>query len=294
MTWQLATAKIYNGSTWVNAAGGSDVYAATDGADAPYTIATVTATASATPNTKGAWIEVIASTAITVDRLIVNLGSTFVAGTNSSCLLDIGTGAAGSETVICANLLSGYCGGLTYDIPIRVASGTRIAARIQSAVASKTQTVGVGLGRAASTLTVAPSTSVTVWGSNTANSQGVQVIPGANTKGSWSQITADSGNKKKWLAIGIQGNGNTAMQGVAHLIDIGIGAAGAETVIVPNIRITTSNSETYTYTSYYRTYFLSIPANSRLAVRSQAATASVTSAFYIDANLFGSDESGSL
>lgn len=294
MTWQLATAKIYNGSTWVNAAGGANLYQATDGTDAPYTLATVTATASATPHTKGAWIEVVASTPFACDRIILSLGSTFVSTTNSSCLLDLGTGAAGSETVIASNIGSGYSGGLTYDFPLRIASGTRIAARIQSAVASKTQTVSVALARAASTLTVTPSTDVTVWGADTSTSRGTTVIPGANVKGSWTQITADSGNARQWIAIHIQGASNTAMQGVNHLIDIGRGAAGAETVIVPNIRILTSNSETINYNSLYRTYFVTIPANSRLAVRSQASTASVTSPFYIDVVLFGGEQAGSV
>lgn len=290
MTWQLATAKIWNGSQWVNAAGGADVYSATDGTDAPYATSNVTVTASSTTHTKGAWIEVVASAGFTVDRLILQCGANSLSNTNSSTLLDIGTGAAGSETVIVANLAVGYTrNGTSYDIPVRIASGTRIAFRMQSAISSRTMTANVILCRAASTLTVAPSTSVNTFGANTTTSAGVTVTSGNNVKGSWTQITSNAGSAAKYLLIGVQGNSSSGMSNNNMLLDVGVGAAGAETAIVTNYRLAPNAVELIDYTSVFRGYFVTIPASSRLSVRTQATSATIS----LDVILYTVNEVGS-
>lgn len=295
MTWQLATAKIYNGSTWINAAGGNTLAVPTGGANVAYNLGNVTATASATPHTKGAWIELVASTAEDCHRVMVTIGATFSGGVASPVLLDIGVGAAGAETVVLADYAIGYNQyGLGTDVPCYIPSGSRVAARIQSAIISKTVTVGFGFAKNATTLSVNPSASWQAFGIVSASSRGTTVIPGANVKGSWTQITADSGTAKKWLYLAIQGNNNSGMQTANYLLDIGVGAAGSETAIVNNFRFSTSTSEVVSYTSLVRGFFLDIPANSRLSVRAQVNTGSVTSAFYIDASLYGVDEVGSL
>lgn len=271
MTWQLATAKIYNGSTWVNATGGADIYAATDGnPDVPTFTSNVTVAASGTAHTKGAWIEVIASTGFAANRITFQFGANQVTNTNSSALLDVGFGAAGSEVVKVANIAVGYSNGGSIDIPLLIPSGTRIALRMQSASAGKTMTAQACIARTAKTLTVDPSGAASTFGANATTSQGVTFTSGNGSKGSWVQVTADSGLASKWAHISIQGNGNNNWQAYNFTVDIGIGAAGAETVIIPNIRVSTTTSEVVTWTSAYRQYFVSIPANSRIAVRSQS------------------------
>lgn len=270
MTWQLSTAKIYNGSTWVNAAGGADIYAATDGTDAPYSTNNVTITASATPHTKGAYVQIVASTGFAANRVVINCGVNGLSNTNSSALMDFAIGAAGSETVIMENVAVGYSQfGTTYDLPVQIPSGTRLSARMQSAISSRTMTINVAICRTAKTLTVDPSTSANTFGANTATSQGVTVTGAVATKGTWTQITSNSGNAAKCLIVGIQGNSNAAMGAVSFVADIGIGAAGSESVIIPNIRFATNSSEFVNFNSTFRTYFVSIPASSRISVRAQ-------------------------
>lgn len=290
MTWQLATAKIYNGSQWVNAAGGADIYAATaGGTDVPVYSNTVTVTASGTTHTKGAWIEVVASTAYTANRLTLQFGANQVTNNNSSALLDVGFGAAGSEVVKIANIGVGFSNGGSMDIPLQIPSGTRIAVRMQSASASKTMTVSALISQTAKTLTINPSSTANTFGANTTTSQGVTFTSANGSKGSWAQITADSGSAAKWAHLSFQGNSNNNWQAYNFTIDIGIGAAGSETVLIPNVRVATSTTETVNWTSAYRQYFVTIPANSRVAVRSQS-----TGTYSLDVILITVNEVGSL
>lgn len=111
----------------------------------------VTVTSSATINTKGAWAALTASSTVACSQLIVCAFPPVVALNSVALLLDIGTGAASSETVIIPDLLlrtsalnDHLCGtGILGPIPVTIPSGTRIAARLQSNVASQTYSVVV-------------------------------------------------------------------------------------------------------------------------------------------------------
>lgn len=273
MTYQLATAKVWNGSAWANVAGGANVFEATNGTTSvPYTMNSALVAASATANTKGAYVTLWGSTTTAIHRLFISLPATFTSAANSSTLLDIAVGAAGSEVVVIPDVAIGFgLSAVVLDFPIYVPSGSRISARTQSSQASKALTIGVGFGVSSKTMTVVPSTSLTSWGAQPANSRGLGFAPSAtiNTDGPWYELTADCGAARKWILFGIQANGQATLQASNALIDVAIGAAGSEVVILSDIRVSTNTSEQVTWTSYLRSYFVDIPANSRIAVRMQ-------------------------
>lgn len=98
-----------------------------------------------------------------------------------------------------------------------------------------------------------------------------------NTKGSWAQVV--SATDRDWYGFWIVFSAAVAPSGLnaAQLVDVGIGSAGSETVLVPNIlaggrssltgaAVTLSDSAIYLP--------IGIAKGTRVAVRTQAATAS--------------------
>jgi hypothetical protein len=89
----------------------------------------------ATANTKGAWVELVASTLYDVRAITLSYGTDNTGSTNAA-LMDLGVGASGSEQVVISNMSgpntafgAGNCLGL-YNLPIP--AGSRIAVRMQS------------------------------------------------------------------------------------------------------------------------------------------------------------------
>jgi hypothetical protein len=70
-----------------------------------------TPVASATPHTKGSWIQLVAATTADIYGLLVfSTTNTSSSAADSSSLLDVGVGASGSEVVAVADLAMGYRG----------------------------------------------------------------------------------------------------------------------------------------------------------------------------------------
>jgi hypothetical protein len=235
MTYQLANAKIWNGTAWVSAAAdyafgfANSVYNPT---------AFVTPTASATIHTKGAWTQVVASTAGAIDLLKVLFNSS-TSGAATGSLLDIGVGAAGSEVVIVSNVGVGSasqrytanneCSVMLIPVPT-IAAGSRIAVRVQSVVVSK----GVGCW-VNGYYTGQPANSVTTYGTNTATS----TATGLGT--AWTQITAATSAEHRVLSCVVSGS-STAINGLLTTVTVGYGPSGSE-VTLGAFPITTNNIE---------------------------------------------------
>lgn len=138
--------------------------------------ASVTVTAHATAHTKGAWTELIASTSGDATFLVLDVSGVAVSATSTATLIDLAVGGAGSEVAFLSNLPVGgadaaVSGISCYQVPlpVSVASGSRISARIQSEVAGgKTASVAVA---AFSGGALTPGT-LTVLGSSTGTSRG--------------------------------------------------------------------------------------------------------------------------
>lgn len=96
----------------------------------------LTISPGAVANTKTAWTQVTASTTGRVGEIRLRMYNNYALVAAQSTLVDIGIGAAGSETVIISNMAMGYAAGVTsgiaVDIPINIPAGTRVAIRAQS------------------------------------------------------------------------------------------------------------------------------------------------------------------
>lgn len=232
-----------------------------------------TVAASATPHTKGAWVQVTAATGGPIEQLALHVRDVLAANSgDTSTLVDIGVGASGSEVVVAPNLLLGHnFGNPTITLPLRIPAGVRVALRMQSAVASKSALITVVLSESQSWLDVAPFASVaTTYGADTATSNGTLIpTPGSvNSKGAWVEITASTTRPARFLLpMFANAPADTAVTTINNLVDIGIGAAGSEQVIVPNLFVHQTTAEAVVQP--YVAVPVNIPAGTRLSMRYQ-------------------------
>lgn len=226
-------------------------------------------------NTKGSWVQLIASTDIRSTLLWLIPDSAVVATTATRCniALDIGIGAASSEIVVISNYLGFSCkvneNGDPCMIPLVIPKGSRVAARIAGTVASETMRLGVIVvgggphpfpaGPRCETLGVTLTLGTTV----TAGS--------ANTKGSWVSIGSPTTRSWQWILPAfalVDTSANTA----DYLFDIGVQIGGTDYVLIPDIAIQTTTAEAM---SQPRLIFpCSLPPGSQLRARCQSTTGS--------------------
>ncbi len=232
-------------------------------------------TTGASSNTKGTAVELIASTArdsywITV--MAVGYGSNTV---SSAGCLDILIGAA-TESVLIPNLLIGGAGGIaaqekgikTWDFPLYIPSGSRIAAqaageRTSTAFRVAVKLYGGGLGDPPWKY----GTKVTTYGVSAAPS-GTAITAGASgAEGNWTQITASTTEPHIAVVPSLQvaaGDGSWLARPI--FVDIGIGAA-TEQMIAESYIWQTDNVETMCGPSPTFPTYWPIPASTRLTMR---------------------------
>ena len=184
-------------------------------------------TADTAAHTKGAWTEIIASNATDTPALFIFPQSVSVSGTNTATLLDIGTGAAGSETVVAGDIAIGGTAGTYVEmscvVPIKVTQGTRIAARIQSIVTGgKTATIELQTLAWGDASTVP--TSLDVLGTSTATSAGTSLGT------SYTEIVASTAQQYEAIIV-VPSISSAAVAGGTSTISVATGSTGNETEI---------------------------------------------------------------
>jgi hypothetical protein len=231
----------------------------------------VTLTANTAAHTKGSWSQVIASTSANVSFLWVRVSSVNTVGANTATLIDLGTGASGSEVAFASNIAVGGASAVNaatlqaviFGIPVKIASGTRIAARIQSVVTGgKTGAVEIFATDTGDYATTP--TTVDVIGTDTATSQGTSF---SGASGTWVEGIAST--SQAYRAIGVVlsthdtsiGNLNNAQ------FEVGVGASGSE-VAFGSLRYNFNADERLGITAPFTFLFgRNIPAGSRLSVK---------------------------
>jgi hypothetical protein len=170
-----------------------------------------TITANSSIHTKGTTpTTLIASTAADSYAIQVHIHNSATSNTATSTLLDIMTGAAASEVVLIPNLMAGWALSVaasnewrTYTFPIFIPSGTRLSARSQSLVTSKTCSVGITLMQRPTQLGFVGSR-VTAYGVTSASSYGILHTAGStSTYGTASQLSSSTTNPIRYMQIGI-------------------------------------------------------------------------------------------
>lgn len=245
--------------------------------------------AHGTPHNKGSWVELIAST--TYNSSLIGL-SHRNGNQNLAFLYDIGIGAAASEKVIIPNVLvnsnaaSADVTGMTI-IPYHIPSGTRVAARCQATVSAFVMNVGVYLIAGGFETEIGETQPVVVYGDTPASTTGTNVDSGGtvNTKGSYSQLTASTTQDHRGFFFCLAGNANTGTS-ASFLIDIAVGAAASEKVILPDYYVFTITALAGTYTSISPYFPIQIPSGTRLSIRSQCSTTTSTDRQF-DAVIYG-------
>lgn len=224
-------------------------------------------------HTKGSYTELISATSFDVYEIEIILTDAAAGATDTGFLVDIATGAAASESVVIANLNGGHAnfrgnedvGGQKYRFPLRIVSGTRIAARCQAVNPNDTIQVGIWL-RGGSTAPDFYGSSVTTYGADTAASQGVVVTSGAGAKGNYAEITSATSAEHHFWTWGVAGADN-ALNSTAYIVDLAKGAAASETDIDANRWVGTLATNEELSMMNTNGFYHTIAASTRLAAR---------------------------
>lgn len=279
---------VAGGDDWPHR-GDGQLFNITDVVAASSTLIDVTAGAPA--HTKGSWTELEASLPFDADGILVFTHGMPAAGSNNF-LFDLGIGAAASEVVLISNLYyenRTQAQGRYYHLPLTVAEGARLSARAQGRNASIVIRLAAILYQQGF-LPGAPFGRATTYGDATGDTGGVLVDPGgvANTKGAWSEIVASSDNPIRSLILSFGNKADFTRAASSYfLADLGIGAAGSETILMPDIPITTQSTDDLFSPSSVGPLPCFIPAGTRIAMRAQSNIATADNLF--DIILYGFD-----
>lgn len=171
---------------------------------------------------EGNYAQVIASTTYDSYGFHLALYNSRVSATDTSMLLDIAYGGAGSEVVVLTNFLCGFIGSGPADggphvcfIPLFIPKATRVSARIQSLITGDSVTVGVWLNGGPN----APCpifTACDTYGANAADSGGTAHTPGNSGAESTDAAIGTASRNYKAIMLRLGTSGITAISNMAY------------------------------------------------------------------------------
>jgi hypothetical protein len=238
----------------------------------------ISITKAAAINTKGPWVELTASAPLDAGGLLIH-GNNFRAG-----CWDLSIGAAGDEAnkIIVNDLFNGMggnsqqSGGTSVMLPLAVKAGSRLSARMQCVQLTYSSGLAVYL-LAGAFQSNPPFNRCVTYGFDSSNTKGTDIDPGAtiNTKGAWTEFVASLTHPVKAILLCTNHTDATNVGYTTYLIDIGVGAAGSEKVVVPDIWAV------YDYywgikIPYTRLIACNIAAGSRVSLRAQCSINTAT------------------
>jgi hypothetical protein len=208
--------------------------------------------------------------------------------------LDLAIGAGGAEQIIVANMTASSGTGSVsrasnYFFPVSIPAGTRLSVKVQSVGASQVLRTSVVLLKNGF-LASSPLSRITTYGADTSDSGGVSIVPdtGAGTKGVWAVIDAATANPMRGFVLGLGNGVNTARTTTTWMIDVGVGGAGSEVVVISDLMACAGSTEDTVTPIAFPFIPCSIPAGVRLVVRASCQTADATDKL-LDAIIYGVD-----
>jgi hypothetical protein len=245
--------------------------------------------APATPSTLSAFVQLIASTARDSTWCLINVVDYTTSVGLASGFMNLAIGASGSEAVIVTGLSvpRGYSSSsisenqACYLFPLVLPAGTRLAAQIQSWVASELYRVNLALFDDAFG-SVCGGGAIDTYGYNSGTSQGTTLDAGAtaNTKGAYVQLTGSTTNDLAGFFLGFDTVGSSpGSVDAAFSLDIAVGASGSEVIVFPDFPVHVKNisSPARNITPIGSPYFpIPVPAGSRVAARVQCSSTTST------------------
>lgn len=237
----------------------------------------VSVTTSGTATVKGTPVELIAATSFDAYWVTVWARNMFLSGTDSQCALDILTGAA-TEDIWIPNLLAGACGGAanagtwgkTWNFPLYLPAGTRVAAQAAGNRLTQAFQVGVILSGGHGMPHHRVGRKVTTYGMGTVPS-GTAITYGDTTVGAYAQMTASTSEDHFAFLPSIQLGSDTNVNGHAYFTQLGVGAATED--MVGTWIYTTESNEQCNGPINPTPIFLDVPSGTRLSLRGAAAVA---------------------
>jgi len=166
----------------------------------PVGITQTTITANTAAHTKGSWIQLTSSLSGDTSFLIFTVINIAVNDANSASLLDIGIGGSGAEVAIAENIAIGGArnvGGIVCAFPIKLAAGTRVAARLQSVLTGGKTCFMIAHYLNHGDYGVAPTT-VDVIGGDTATSKGIEF---SGASGTWVEGIASTSKAYRAFSV---------------------------------------------------------------------------------------------
>lgn len=199
----------------------------------------------------------------------IMLHGTDASVTDTSTLVNLYSGADGSEILFIDSLAAGFApaldtgaNGKFYCFPLFIPRGTRISAKSRSVQTSKNVRLSIALHGGA-----LPNNwfgvGVETLGANTASSKGTNVTPGDTTRGSWSSI-GTTGRNYGYVQPMI--NGATDTNIVNNAIDADIGTGDAVIPGLEMFQFGSTSTEQLANSSLGR--FCNIPSGTPLQMRS--------------------------
>lgn len=254
---------------------GGYTFVETIGADTTGSKGTSVVTGGA--STKGSWTELSSATSAASDFAILCIVFQPLSGSNiRDFLFDLAVGAASSETVFVSDIQIQMKEQFTpvsyYYLPINIGSGSRVSIRAASNAATQTAIASMALFK--SEFSGSPGLAgSTAYGISGEDGTAVDAGGTANTKGSWTEITAATSGEIKSFNLCISQNSNTAHTAAHFLADIGIGGSGSEQTILENLHIVAGSFEISKVPIFLKQ---KIPSGTRIAIRIQSSITDAT------------------
>lgn len=236
------------------------------------------AVAAGSANSKGSWVELTSSLARPAYGLLLMWGS-ILGSTEDGHLIDFGVGGSGSEVVVTPDLLHATDNnGVVYRmrrafLPQRIPSGTRVACRVQSEVASSSYIRVSGFALSSPLLA---GTRCTAYGLSTSVSEGTTLTADStqHVKGAWAELTSSTANPIRFLMIAFGSARDAGRPNTRFLVDVAVGGSGSEEVILSNLFCCTRSFNNQTNPEIIGPFAYGIPSGTRIAARCACATAS--------------------
>ncbi len=227
---------------------------------------------SGAANTKGSYVEIVASLSVDATAMYFAVSNQPLNNGNFQFLIDIATGAGGSEQVIVSNypvwpgtaLGNVWCRAF---MPISIPAGTRVATRCQASGASKVigdSTNGVKMHfLAGGWQDIFGGSLATTVGSDVTTSGGTVLTSGNNAFGLYSQLTASLSADISWVVLCVGAQTTTQ---VNIRVTVAVGAGGSEQAIMPEMNASAQNGDNATKAWSLP---MRIPAGTRIAAKTR-------------------------
>jgi hypothetical protein len=231
----------------------------------------ITLTHPSVANTYGPFVTLSAS--LPFDICGIDFMTGIWNGDGFSHVFDLATGSAGNEQVFAqAICVLGTDRFMPMHFPCCLPKGARLSARQQSNTNTAISILLASTLRPQTFMQGQMLQTNDVHGYNSGTSTGTVVDPGgsAYTKGSWAQIVSSTPRPASAIAVQIWPNNNTGGTNAQYRIDVGVGGAGSEKVVLGDLWMHfTSNvgGAGQPSANFLGPFPCSIPAGSRLSMR---------------------------